>query len=399
MKENYKILGTSENATIEEIEEAYKKLEKKYKGNNNKTAKTKLNEIRKAYEELTKVKKAKFKEDNQEESLEPIEGSTLLDKITKERMITFGIGLVLGLIIMMFFFPDRIAELENGEQVAVEVGKTNITSDDIYNRMKKATALNVVVEKVDQAILYKKYELTEEDEKTISENANKYLTEATQYYGLSEEDFLKSSGFDTKEEYIKNVIELDYLRSKYFKDYVYGMITDDEVNDYYNSKVYGTISTEHILVKNDTMSDEEASSKATEILDKLKNGASWEDLKNEYKNVIITENVNVEFDSNLESSYKMEAEKLSDGSYSSSLVKTSYGYHIIYRKSTTEKQSLKEVTTRIKNILSEVKQEEDSNLYAKTLIEMRKEAGMDIKDTEIKSIYDYYVSTIEKANN
>ena len=72
MKENYKILGTSENATIEEIEEAYKKLEKKYKGNNNKTAKTKLNEIRKAYEELTKVKKAKFKEDNQEESLEPI---------------------------------------------------------------------------------------------------------------------------------------------------------------------------------------------------------------------------------------------------------------------------------------------------------------------------------------
>ena len=177
------------------------------------------------------------------------------------------------------------------------------------------------------------------------------------------------------------------------------MITDDEVNDYYNSKVYGTISTEHILVKNDTMSDEEASSKATEILDKLKNGASWEDLKNEYKNVIITENVNVEFDSNLESSYKMEAVKLSDGSYSSSLVKTSYGYHIIYRKSTTEKQSLKEVTTRIKNILSEVKQEEDSNLYAKTLIEMRKEAGMDIKDTEIKSIYDYYVSTIEKANN
>ena len=399
MKEYYKILGIEENATLEEIKEVYKKLEKKYKGNNSKTAKSKLNEIKKAYNTL--VEKLEEKETKTEEIQEPevTNEENILNKISKEQIITFCVGLFLGLFIMMFFFPDRIAELKNGEQVAIEVGKNNITANEIYNRIKKASSLNVLAEKVDQIILYEKYELTEEDKKTINENAETYIEQAKQYYQVSEEEFLKSYGFDTKEDYIKNVIELDYLRSKYFKDYMYKIITDTEVQSYYDNNVYGTINTEHILVKNDNLEDEAAKSKATEILEKLKNGASWEDLKNEYRSVITTESVPVDFDSPLESNYKSEAERLTDGAYSTSLVKTTYGYHIVYRKSSEEKSKVESLTTRIKDVISSQKQEADNNLYAKALIEMRKEAGMEIKDTEIKEIYDYYMKTIEEANN
>jgi len=129
MKEYYKVLGIEENATIEEIESSYKKLEKKYKGNNSNTAKNKLKEIRKAHEELTKKVETKEETKNQEEKVERPNEETINKTIfTKERIIPFGIGLVLGLFVMMLFFPERIAKLKSGEQVAVTVNeKDNIT--------------------------------------------------------------------------------------------------------------------------------------------------------------------------------------------------------------------------------------------------------------------------------
>jgi len=173
---------------------------------------------------------------------------------------------------------------------------------------------------------------------------------------MSEEEFIKANNFETKDDFIK-YLELDYKRNKYFQENV---STEEEVEKYYNEKVYGAINTEHILVRTSTsMSDEDASNLANEILDKLKNGTSWEDLKSEYSSRIITENVKVEFDSELEANYKTEAERLSENSYSTSLVKTSYGYHIIYKKSIEEKNSLEEVKSRIQSILATEKQEEN----------------------------------------
>lgn len=399
-KEYYKVLGISENATAEEIESAYKKLKKKYNSNPSNNNKKKLKELKEAYESLTKEETEP--EALKEEKIKPEEikkdEESILNKITKEQVIIFCTGLVLGLIIMMFFFPDRIAELKNGEEVAVEVGKNTITADDMYNRLKKVASLNILVEKVDEMILRDKYTLTEEDNKSISQSAQTYITQANQAYNMSEEDFIKSNGFESKEEFIK-YLEIEYLRNKYYEEYTRNIITEDEINSYYNNNVYGSISTEHILVKTENSEDETAKSKANEILEKLKSGTSWDDLKNEYANDIVTESVTVEFDSPLESAYKTEAEKLKDGDYSSSLVKTSYGYHIVYRKSTSEKISLNDATNRIKEVIASEKQAADPNLYAKSLIYMRNEAGMDIKDTEIKKSYEDYRKNIEETNN
>jgi len=162
---------------------------------------------------------------------------------------------------------------------------------------------------------------------------------------LFDKIFLERSGFESKEDF-REYLELDYKRNKYYEEYMLGSITDDEVNSYYNDNVFGTINTEHILVQSEKSNAEE---KAQEILDKLKNGASWGDLKNEYKNDIITEVVPIDFDSNLESAYKTEAENLKNESYSSSLVKTAYGYHIVYRIKNDEKAIL--ANEELKNVL------------------------------------------------
>lgn len=375
-KECYKVLDISENADSEEIETAYKKLKKKYNNNTKK-----LEELKKAYENLTKEENEEVKEDS------------ILSKITKEQVLIFCGGLILGLLIMLLFYPSRIAKLENGEEIAVIVGKEKITADDIYTKMKEKFAINTLVDVVDNQILSGKYKLTEEDYKTIESTAKSYISNS----GMEEEEFYSYANFENKEEFLK-YLELDYLRNKYYQEYVLNSITEGEVKDYYENSVYGAVNTEHILVKVGDYSESEAKAKAQEILDKLNAGTSWDEVKNEYSSVITVENFKTEFDSPLEESFKKEVESLSDGARSKSLVQTTYGFHIVYRKSSEEKASMDSLKNRIKEQISTIKQEEDKNLYAKTLIKMREEEGMDIKDTEIKKQYEKYAKELEEVN-
>jgi len=313
-----------------------------------------------------------------------------IKNIEKEQIIIFIVGLAIGLLTMIIFYPDRIAELKNGEQVAIKFKDANLTADKLYTDLKEKYAINSMLELIDKTILEPKYELNDEDLKSIEESAKSYISYYESAYGMTEEQFLERNGFETFEEFA-TYLQLDYRRNKYYTEYQTNKITDDEVNSFYNDKVYGTIYTKHILVEvTNTMKDEDAKAKAEEILNKLKNGTSWDDLKNEYSSIIKAEEVPVEFDSNLESAYKTEAENLKNESYSSSLVKTAYGYHIVYRIKNDEKAELKTLETRIKNSIIKEKEKEDNNIYEKTMIKMREEAKMEIKDTELKKAYEKY---------
>lgn len=307
-------------------------------------------------------------------------------KIKKEQLIIFCVGLVIGLLTMVVFYPERIAELKNGEEVAIKVGKTDITADSMYTDMKDKYALNSILEIVDRTILDKKYETNEEVTKGVEETAQSYLNYYSSQMGYTEEQFLESQGFKDLDEF-KYSLELEYKRNMYYQEYMLDNVTDNEIDDYYNN-MSGVINTEHILVKNEV---ENANEKATEILNKLKSGTSWEDLKNEYKSVITTENVKVDFDSNLESNYITATKKLKDGAYTNELVKTSYGYHIILRVSTEEKLEKKDLTERIKKAIVNVKQTEDTKMYEKVMVKMRELEGMEIKDTKLKEVYEDYV--------
>ena len=85
-----------------------------------------------------------------------------------------------------------------------------------------------------------------------------------------------------------------------------------------------------------------------------------------------------------------EMETLANNSYSKTPVKTSYGYHVIYRLDQKEAPKLKEVKeTIIKNLLTD-KKSADSNLLYKALISLREENKIDFKDTVMKSKYETY---------
>ena len=76
---------------------------------------------------------------------------------------------------------------------------------------------------------------------------------------------------------------------------------------------------------------------------------------------------------------------LKDGNYTTSPVKSSYGYHILYRKSIDAKPELNdELTEKIKTSVGEEIAKEDG-FSAKALKALREQNEMKIIDTDLKN--------------
>ena len=91
-----------------------------------------------------------------------------------------------------------------------------------------------------------------------------------------------------------------------------------------------------------------------------------------------------------------EMKALENDKYSSEPVKTSYGYHVVYRIDQKKKPELKDVKDKVIDIISANKQAEDSNLLYKALISLREEKGLEFTDTDLEKKYNTYINSIEK---
>lgn len=312
-----------------------------------------------------------------------------IKEVKREEWLRMGGCFLIGILVMLLFYPSRITKLKNGEEIAIETDKTNISADDFYNNLKKNYAKYALLEIVDRTILDNIYEFTSDMQSDIDDKAEEYISYYEENYSMSEEDFLSNNGFDSLNDF-KEYLKLDYLRQEYYSDYLESKVSNEDIEEYYNSNVYAPFNVEHILVSTSSMSDSDASDKINEILSDLNNGKSWDEVKEDYESDITVENFDVEFDSNYEDTFKSSAENLSDGKYSG-IVETSYGYHIIYRISTSEKESLDSVKSRILTILKSEYEDNNENAYEISLIEMREYYGLDIKDTELKKVYNTYI--------
>lgn len=318
--------------------------------------------------------------------------------ITRREYIFLASGLLIGLIFMALIWPKRIAKLENGEEVAVETEKGNVTADQLYNLMKNRYSSGTLIEIVDRMILLDKYTLTDEDIDKVKENANYYFNMYEQNYGMDKATFLNNNGFDSEEDFV-DYLKLDYLRNKYYEEYLKSQVKDSEIEEYYNSNVFAPFNVEHILVKtSSTVDDETAKSKATLILNDINNGMSFADAVTKYSSDIVNESFQITYASQIEQAFLNAAKALKDGEISSSLVKTSYGYHIIYRTTTDVKDSLEEAKPTILDVLSSNLAQESDNSLEKVLVKLREENKMTIRDTEIKSLYNKYIKSLDKNN-
>ena len=305
-------------------------------------------------------------------------------------------GILVTVLVVVLIWPDRIATLKDGTQPVATIDGMTLTADELYEDMKDIYSVSSLLDKLDTKILTDKYPDTDEMDDEVTSQAENYYKAYEQYYKMSKEDFLKQNGFNTEKKFLE-YLKLNNRRTKYVKEYTENEVTDKEINKYYEDKVYGDINTKHMLVKVDSSASDddkkEAENLAKEIISKLDEGKTFDEVKEEYKDKITYEELGYKsYNAALEEAYKNEMKNLKDGEYSKEPVKTSYGYHIVYRIDQKEKPALEDIKDQIKEEIADEKISNDKNLYYVVLDKMRENANLKFEDTVLKDKYDNYMS-------
>lgn len=324
------------------------------------------------------------------------------DFIDKYRLAIYGVigGVLATVLVVILIWPDRIAKLENGLEPVASIDGLTVTAEDLYEDMKEIYSVNNLLDIIDNKILEEKYPETDEMNTELNDQAENYYNMYNQYYGYSKEEFLTKNGFGSERAFIE-YLRLQYRRTQYTDDYIKEQITDKEIEKYYEDKVYGDINTKHILVKvSSSATDEEkkeAENLAKEIITKLNEGKSFDEVKDEYKDKITYEELGYKaYNASLESAYMEAMQKLENNSYTKEPVQTSYGYHVIYRIDQKEKPALKDVKEEIITSLVSEHKSKDTSVQYKALDKMREDAKLKFTDTVLEKKYETYKSQYNK---
>lgn len=296
-------------------------------------------------------------------------------------------------------------KLTNGENALVTFKEGGISSDELYQELKETYGAEKLMNLIDMHLLEKLYE-TDNDEKAYVNQTVKTTKKTAKdmnadfdlylnyYYGLANE-----SAF-------RDYLSLTYKRNLWVKDYAKETVSEKQINEYYENETYGDIEASQILITVDTKKDatddekkkaeQKAYDKAKEIISKLKDEEDFAKLAKEYsKDENSSSNggslgkVNTD---SVPSEVFSALLNLKDGSYSTSPVKSSNGYHILYRKSQDKKPELNdELTEKIKTTIgSEIAKE--SGFSIKALKALREKNEMKILDTDLNKDFETLVN-------
>lgn len=317
----------------------------------------------------------------------------------------------LCLVLLLVTSCGKVPKLKDGKDAVVTSKAGDISIDELYQEVKDVYALNTLINMIDSKLLEKDY-ATDEDEKEYVEAQLEQLeyTYQNSYYVSYYSNFnafaIAYFGVSNMDA-VKDTIALQYKREAYAEDYAKTLVTDKEIENYYNNTVIGDIKASHILIKADfkegATEDEknkaydEALKKAKEVITKLNNGEKFADLAKEY-----SEDGSKKDGGDLGwfnrgdmvKEFEDAVVALEKNKYTTEPVKSQFGYHVILKTDQKDKPKLKKVKEDIIETLAEEKIEKDSNLQNKALIELRKSKEIEIHDDNLKKQYKNYIENI-----
>ena len=301
----------------------------------------------------------------------------------------------------------QIPKLKNGQEAVVSLTGDKISVDDLYDEMKNKYALSMLIDMVDEKILNDKYEETDEElkyienQRTNDETYYKYIY--AQSYSTFDEYARARYGIQDVSE-LQEIYRLGYRRNQAVKDYVKGLVTDSEIETYYNDEFIADIEASHILItanysddateEEKTKAEEEALNTAKEVIEKLNNGEDFAELAKTYsKDGSASEGGALgRFGSgDMVPEFEKAAYALEVGKYTTEPVKTEFGYHIIMKTKEYDKDPIEDAKEEIVETLADRKISADSTLSYKALDELRSDNGMKIEDSDLNSQYENYV--------
>ena len=299
-----------------------------------------------------------------------------------------------------------IPKLDNGQEALIEFGDgTSYSVDEVWEEVKETYALDVVLDKIDKKILEEEYADREDEVQEYVDTYEtslraSYVDESGNYDEESLNNQLMAYGYNSIDEYLEQV-RISYLQSLAATDYAKSLLTDKEIEDYYDDEVVGDIDCVHILIEPDSDSDEDdeaALKRAEEIIaaiqEDVKSGTSIADAFKKYEDddEVTYQELGYFNKGEMESAFEEAAYDLAVDDYTLEPVKTSYGYHIIYKVDEKEKDALDDVREDIEDTLAEEKLSDDASLSVNALIELRDTYGVTWYDSELEDAYNKYMN-------
>lgn len=321
--------------------------------------------------------------------------------------------ILVSLIALTLCGCGKVSKLKNGENAVVSFeGLDSISVDSLYDNMKDRYAVTILIDMIDKEILFKEYADKEDDAKKYAEDTVKSLQKNYD----SEEELLNAIqsyyGYNSLKEF-KEYIKLNYYRDLATTDYAKKQITDKQIENYYETETVGDIEANHILitvdVKDDatdeekTKAEEKAKKKAEEVIEKLNNGEDFATLAKEYSKDDATKDKGGALGKfnkgEMDKAFETAAYALKVDEYTKEPVKSSYGYHIIKKTKEYDKKELKDVKDSIIETLANELTTNDKTISITAIGELRKEKGMNIEDSELKSSYNKYMNSLYNYYN
>ncbi len=313
-----------------------------------------------------------------------------------------------------------IPTLENGQEAVVTFkDDKKISVDDLYAELKSNYALEALVSITDKFILETEFADFVEDAEAY---ADSYMASMLQTYG-SEDELLyaiqsSGAGFSTIDAY-RNYIYVSYLQNHAVEEYAKDQITDDQINKYYEEEAKGDIEFSHILITVDATSEstEEEQTAATDaalaeinyIIDELRNAENtverFNELVAEKSDDASTKENNGElgkvtyydlsdnYDELLNAAYALE-----DGEFSTEVITTELGYHVVLKTASHELEALEDIKDDIKQYLADnLMTIEASSISFDTLEYYRNLYELDIVDSELNDQYNKFVTDYKNS--
>ena len=315
-----------------------------------------------------------------------------------KKTLTFIIALIL---VLTTLGCDKQTNLEGGEKALVTFkdSNLNISTNDLYEKLKDKYGINFLIDMIDEKILNKEYadsdEITDYVEIQVDSIKNYYETEAEFL------QYINNYGYQNVDE-LKEYFKLNYKRNLAIYDYLESLISNEDIENYYNEKITGDITGSHILIEvnltDDMTEDEkrtaksEALTKAKEAITKLDEGKTFSEIAKEYSDDDATKDNGGKMGTfntlDLDNVTRQEYTKLKVGSYSKEPIETEYGYEIFLKENEKDKPSLDEVKTKIIKTLSDEKIATDNKLQYKGIEAIREKYGFAITDEDLEVYYE-----------
>ena len=404
-KKNSKGTKSTTTKKVETKKVAEKVPEKKV----TKKVETKKTPVKKIVEEKAEVKKVvKEKKGNKENVITKLMNNTPF-------VVASCVIILLVAILIFVLCIKRIPTTSSGKEILATINGKTITADDLYLSLKESYGTDELINVIDSYIADKEVEITKENEKYVKEVVD-YYKEYAEYYNVDLATFLANyvgvNGITTEDEFYDYVLK-DYKKTLAITNYIASEAKEEDLKNYYKENYSDKLTVKHILIEVDSEADDqdkadkEAYNKAVELIKELdktdskKLDAKFEELAKDnsddtatYSNGGLMENFSK---GDVVESFWKASEELKDGEYTKEPVKSTYGYHIILKVSSTPVEKYSDIKDEVKTAYAESLLADDSTLFAKKWDELRKEYKLSIKDDLMKKAYKKIVEESTKT--